>query len=106
MSRIDEIRAEVFASFRPPARLSLPDKGIDFLLSALSRVEQPFRAVIAGSGPWDSLIVRKTNRMPPRMVVFINPVMIPFLLVAPAGLPNQTAICRKRSSARPFFLNQ
>jgi glycosyltransferase involved in cell wall biosynthesis len=42
-----------------PARLSLPDKGIDFLLSALSRVEQPFRAVIAGSGPYEAWLREK-----------------------------------------------
>ena len=34
------------------ARLILPDKGIDFLLSALSRVRHPFRAVVGGTGPW------------------------------------------------------
>ena len=43
------------ASDRPwilvPARLTLPDKGVDFLLKALARLERPFRAVIAGGGP-------------------------------------------------------
>jgi len=34
-----------------PARLTLPDKGVDFLLTALTKLERPFRAVIAGAGP-------------------------------------------------------
>ncbi len=34
-----------------PARLTLPDKGVDFLLTALTKVKQPYRALIAGSGP-------------------------------------------------------
>jgi glycosyltransferase involved in cell wall biosynthesis len=34
-----------------PARLTLPDKGVDFLLTALAELERPFRAVVAGSGP-------------------------------------------------------
>ncbi len=33
------------------ARLALPDKGVDVLLEILGRIAQPFRAVIAGSGP-------------------------------------------------------
>jgi glycosyltransferase involved in cell wall biosynthesis len=34
-----------------PARLALPDKGIDRLLEALARLRHPFQAVIAGDGP-------------------------------------------------------
>ena len=34
-----------------PARLTLPDKGVDYLLKALAAVQTDFRAVIAGSGP-------------------------------------------------------
>jgi len=34
-----------------PARLTLPDKGVDFLTSALAAVKSPFRAVVAGTGP-------------------------------------------------------
>ncbi|HUR26870.1 MAG TPA: glycosyltransferase family 4 protein, partial [Planctomycetota bacterium] len=34
-----------------PARLALPDKGLDVLLEGLSRTKAPLRAVIAGDGP-------------------------------------------------------
>jgi glycosyltransferase involved in cell wall biosynthesis len=34
-----------------PARLALPDKGLDVLLAALARAKAPLRAVIAGDGP-------------------------------------------------------
>ncbi|MEW6071918.1 MAG: glycosyltransferase family 4 protein [Planctomycetota bacterium] len=34
-----------------PARLTLPDKGVDFLLTALAHVRAPFRAVVSGEGP-------------------------------------------------------
>ncbi len=34
-----------------PARLTVPDKGIDFLLTAMGMVEAPFKLVIAGTGP-------------------------------------------------------
>lgn len=34
-----------------PARLALPDKGIDVLLAALAQTAAPWRAVIAGDGP-------------------------------------------------------
>jgi len=34
-----------------PARLTLPDKGVDHLVEVLARVQRPFRSVIAGSGP-------------------------------------------------------
>jgi len=37
-----------------PARLALPDKGLDRLLEALALVAAPWRAVIAGSGPAES----------------------------------------------------
>ncbi len=39
-----------------PARLVLPDKGLDLLLTALARLAVPFRAVIAGSGPGEELL--------------------------------------------------
>jgi len=42
-----------------PARLTLPDKGVDFLLTALGRVETPFRAVVAGSGPAEEWLREK-----------------------------------------------
>ena len=34
-----------------PARLTLPDKGVDYLLTSLAAVRSPFRAVVAGTGP-------------------------------------------------------
>ncbi len=34
-----------------PARLTLPDKGVDYLLTALTKVAHPLHAIIAGSGP-------------------------------------------------------
>ena len=34
-----------------PARLTLPDKGVDYLLTALGELDTPFRCVIAGEGP-------------------------------------------------------
>ena len=42
-----------------PARLTLPDKGVDYLLTALGRVQRPFRAVIAGSGPAEDWLRQK-----------------------------------------------
>jgi len=42
-----------------PARLTLPDKGVDYLLTALGRVQNDFRAVIAGSGPAEEHLRRK-----------------------------------------------
>ena len=44
-----------------PARLTLPDKGVDFLLTALSAVDRPFRAVIAGSGPAEEWLRSKAR---------------------------------------------
>jgi len=34
-----------------PARLTLPDKGVDYLLTALAAVQGDFRAIVAGDGP-------------------------------------------------------
>ena len=34
-----------------PARLTLPDKGIDYLLTAMGQVEADFKLVVAGTGP-------------------------------------------------------
>jgi glycosyltransferase involved in cell wall biosynthesis len=34
-----------------PARLTLPDKGVDYLITALGALRSPFRCVIAGEGP-------------------------------------------------------
>ena len=42
-----------------PARLTLPDKGVDYLLSALALLERPFRAVIAGTGPAEEWLRQK-----------------------------------------------
>ncbi len=44
-----------------PARLTLPDKGVDFLLTALSQVARPFRAVVAGSGPAEEWLRAKAR---------------------------------------------
>lgn len=44
-----------------PSRLTLPDKGVDFLLTALGRLQQPFRAVIAGSGPAEDWLKAKAR---------------------------------------------
>jgi glycosyltransferase involved in cell wall biosynthesis len=56
-------RAFVESSDEPlifaPARLALPDKGVDVLISALARLTSPFRAVIAGSGPAEAWLRSK-----------------------------------------------
>ncbi len=44
-----------------PARLTLPDKGIDRLLTALGQVRGRFRAVIAGSGPAEEWLRAKAR---------------------------------------------
>jgi len=44
-----------------PARLALPDKGVDVLLEILQSLQQPFRAVIAGSGPAREELERSTR---------------------------------------------
>ncbi|MCE9595873.1 MAG: glycosyltransferase family 4 protein [Planctomycetes bacterium] len=44
-----------------PARLALPDKGVDFLLTALAKSRAPFRAVIAGSGPAEEWLRAKAR---------------------------------------------
>ena len=44
-----------------PARLTLPDKGVDFLISALAGVRAPFRAVVAGSGPAEDWLRQKAQ---------------------------------------------
>jgi glycosyltransferase involved in cell wall biosynthesis len=44
-----------------PARLTLPDKGVDYLLTALARVRAPFRAVIAGAGPAEAWLREKAR---------------------------------------------
>ncbi len=43
------------------ARLTLPDKGVDYLLTALGRVGSRFRAVIAGAGPAADWLHRKAD---------------------------------------------
>jgi glycosyltransferase involved in cell wall biosynthesis len=43
------------------ARLVLPDKGVDFLITALGNLQQPFHAVIAGSGPAEEWLREKTR---------------------------------------------
>ena len=42
-----------------PARLTLPDKGVDYLLPALAQTARPFRAVIAGTGPAEDWLRQK-----------------------------------------------
>ena len=44
-----------------PARLALPDKGLDVLLAALASVQTPLRAVIAGDGPARAWLESKAN---------------------------------------------
>lgn len=44
-----------------PARLTLPDKGVDFLLSTLAQLERPFRAVLAGTGPAEQWLRQKAQ---------------------------------------------
>lgn len=45
-----------------PTRLALPDKGVDFLLTALGSVRGPFRAVVAGAGPAEAWLREKAVR--------------------------------------------
>ena len=56
---------ETFARGAPllfaPARLVLPDKGIDFLLTALGQLDRPFRCVVAGSGPAEAALRAKAR---------------------------------------------
>lgn len=60
-----ETRDFVLSSDAPlvftPARLALPDKGVDFLLTALGKLATPFRAVIAGSGPAEAWLRTKAR---------------------------------------------
>jgi len=44
-----------------PARLALPDKGVDVLITALGRLEVPWRAVIAGAGPAEGWLRQKAQ---------------------------------------------
>lgn len=44
-----------------PARLTLPDKGVDYLLTALGKVRSPFRALICGDGPAADWLRRKAR---------------------------------------------
>lgn len=44
-----------------PARLTLPDKGVDVLLTALGKLGTPFRAVIAGEGPARAWLEHKSE---------------------------------------------
>jgi glycosyltransferase involved in cell wall biosynthesis len=44
-----------------PARLTLPDKGVDYLITALAALRAPFRAVVAGSGPTESWLREKAR---------------------------------------------
>ncbi|MBI5433250.1 MAG: glycosyltransferase family 4 protein [Planctomycetes bacterium] len=61
----DAVRDFVLGSGEPvlftPARLALPDKGVDFLLSALGKLARPFRAVIAGAGPAEAWLRTKAR---------------------------------------------
>jgi len=49
------------ATIFTPARLTLPDKGVDHLLTALTKVDGEFKAVIAGSGPAEEWLRSKTE---------------------------------------------
>jgi len=44
-----------------PARLVHPDKGVDYLLTALGEVDHAYRAVVAGSGPAEPWLREKTR---------------------------------------------
>lgn len=44
-----------------PARLTLPDKGVDYLITALGELARPFRCVIAGEGPAREWLERKAR---------------------------------------------
>ncbi len=44
-----------------PARLTLPDKGVDYLLTAFHYLGRPFKAVIAGSGPDEDWLRQKAR---------------------------------------------
>lgn len=44
-----------------PARLTLPDKGVDYLITALGELAQPSRCVIAGEGPAREWLERKAR---------------------------------------------
>jgi len=44
-----------------PARLALPDKGVDHLLTALARMKSDYRAVIAGAGPAEEWLRKKAH---------------------------------------------
>jgi glycosyltransferase involved in cell wall biosynthesis len=44
-----------------PARLALPDKGVDYLITALGKLRSPFRAVVAGSGPAEPWLREKAR---------------------------------------------
>jgi len=60
-----DLRAWLAGDERPmlltPARLVLPDKGVDYLLTALSKVRSPFRAVLAGTGPHEAYLKEKAQ---------------------------------------------
>jgi len=59
----DELRASLEREDLPlvftPARMVLPDKGVDYLLTALAKVRAPFRAVLAGTGPHEGYLREK-----------------------------------------------
>ncbi|HJO27183.1 MAG TPA: glycosyltransferase family 4 protein [Planctomycetota bacterium] len=44
-----------------PARLTLPDKGVDYLLTALAKLRSPFRALICGDGPARAWLEQKAR---------------------------------------------
>lgn len=45
-----------------PARLTLPDKGVDYLISALATMTHDFRCVIAGTGPAEEWLRTKAEQ--------------------------------------------
>jgi glycosyltransferase involved in cell wall biosynthesis len=48
-----------------PARLTLPDKGVDYLVSALGMAKGPLRAVVAGTGPAEAWLREKADAETP-----------------------------------------
>jgi glycosyltransferase involved in cell wall biosynthesis len=46
-----------------PARLVLPDKGLDVLLDALARLARPFTAAIAGAGPAEGALRARAREL-------------------------------------------
>lgn len=59
----DFVRAPGAPLILAPARLTVPEKGIDRLLEALARVGEPVRLVIAGTGPAEAELKEQAGRL-------------------------------------------